>query len=133
MNAEKYFVWLLSTNAGVSALATGGVFSEVAPQRAQPDPFIVLEQVSREDDMALDGVTGTRRVMIEVSCWSTKRGTSNTLARAVFDALADHSGGAEGLDVQSISPGSESWDFDPDTKLYATSREWEVWVSGAED
>lgn len=131
VNVEQYIVRTLSADPSVAALAGARVFSELAPQD-ETKPHVVIGQSSREDDVAMDGPTGVGRVMVEVTCWASRRRDSSALARAVRAVLSSHSGGAEGLDVQGCFPGSESWDFDAERKLYATSREWEVWASGAE-
>jgi hypothetical protein len=127
----KYLRRVLVADAGVAALAADRVYTEVLPQ-SPVVPAVVFTEVSGDEDVALDGPTGTRARRLQVDSWAKTRAEATSLALAVRGALAGHDGAAAGLVVESVFLVTERWDFDSETALYRTSQDYEVWTSGAE-
>lgn len=129
MTLGKYLRTVLTGDAGVAALAADRVYTEVLPQ-AGVVPAVVFTEVSGDDDVALDGPTGTSARRVQVDSWGKSRADATALGLAVRGALSGHAGAAAGLDVQCCFLVAERWDFDAETALYRTSQDFDVWLAG---
>jgi uncharacterized protein DUF3168 len=125
----QYLRVLLATDAGVAARAADRVYTEVLPQ-APAVPAVVFTEVAGDDDVALDGPTGSSSRRVQIDSWAKTRAEATALGLAVKAALADHAGAAAGLSVEGVFLLSERWDFDAETSLYRTSQDFEIWTSG---
>lgn len=121
----------LTSDATVAALASERVYSEVAPSDLR-HPFLVYDVLGDEPDVSMSGSAGPRSVTIEVTAWAPQREHARALGAAAFAVLADYSGGAAGLAIDSVISGSERWDYDATTRLHMATRDYELWVSGVE-
>ena len=129
MNLGPYLRMLLTADAGVAALVGDRVFTEVLPQ-APTVPAVVFAQVAGDEDVALDGPTGVGSRRVQIDAWAKSRAEATALALAVRAALAGHSGAAAGFEVHGVFLLTERWDFEPETSLYRTSQDYEVWTHG---
>jgi len=129
MNLGSYLRLILTQDPAVAALAGDRVYSEVLPQ-APKTPAVVFAVVSADEDVSLDGPTGVRRASLAVDSWAEKRADASALGIAVKRVLSGHSGAAAGFEVQSCFFVTERWAFDPESALYRTSQDYEVWSSG---
>jgi hypothetical protein len=120
---------LLTADAGVAARAGDRVYTEVLPQ-AGVVPAVVFTEVAGDDDLALDGPTGTSSRRVQVDSWAKTRAEATALGLAVKAALVGHVGAAAGLSVEGAFLLSERWDFDTETALYRTSQDFEIWTAG---
>ena len=107
------------------------MYSEVLPQNGAV-PALVFNEVAGDNDVDLDGPTGVGSRRVQVDAWAETRAEATAVALAARAALDGHSGGAEGLDVQSIFHMTQRWGFDAQTKLFRTSQDYEVWTGGVE-
>ena len=129
MTLGQYLRALLTTDAGVAARAADRVYTEVLPQ-APVVPAVVFTEVAGDDDVALDGPTGTSSRRVQIDSWAKTRAEATALGLAVKAVLANHAGAAAGLVVEGAFLLSERWDFDAETALYRTSQDFEIWMSG---
>ena len=129
MTLGQYLRLLLTSDAGVAALAAERVYTEVLPQ-GPAVPAVVFTEVAGDDDLALDGPTGTSTRRVQVDSWARTRAEATALGLAVKTALAGHVGAAAGLEAQGTFLLAERWDFDAETSLYRTSQDFEVWTAG---
>lgn len=129
MNLGPYLRMLLTTDVGVAALVGNRVFTEVLPQ-APTVPAVVFTEVAGDEDVALDGPTGVGSRRVQIDAWAKTRAEATALAVAVRTALAGHSGAAAGFEVHGVFLLTERWDFEPETSLYRTSQDYEVWTGG---
>lgn len=131
MTLGRYLRLVLTSDAGVAALAGDRVFTEVLPQ-ASAVPAVVFTEVAGDDDVALDGPTGASSRRVQIDSWAKTRAEATALGVAVKASLASHVGAAAGFSVEGAFLLSERWDFDAETSLYRTSQDFEIWTSGAE-
>ena len=131
MTLGKYLRLLLTSDAGVAPLVGDRVYTEVLPQ-AGGVPALVFTEVSGDDDVALDGPTGTRSRRVQVDAWAATREASSSLGLAAKAALAGHAGAAAGFALEGVFLLTERWDFDTESRLYRTSQDYEIWTAGAE-
>ena len=131
MTLGKYLRLVLVNDAGVAALAADRVYTEVLPQ-SPVVPAVVFTEVASDEDVALDGPTGTRSRRLQIDAWATTRAEATSLGLAVRQVLSGHVGAAAGLDVQGAFLLAERWDFDSETALYRTSQDYDVWTGGVE-
>jgi hypothetical protein len=127
----KYLRLVLTSDAGVAALAADRVYTEVLPQ-GPVVPAVVFTEVAGDEDVALDGPTGARSRRVQIDAWAKTRAEATSLGLAAKAALSGHAGAAAGLDLQGVFLLAERWDFDAETSLYRTSQDYEVWTSGVE-
>jgi len=127
----RYLRMVLTGDAGVAALAADRVYTEVLPQ-SPTVPAVVFTEVAGDEDYALDGPTGASSRRVQIDSWAKTRAEATALGLAVKGALAGHAGAAAGLDVQGVFFLTERWDFDPETALYRTSQDYEIWTAGVE-
>jgi len=131
MTLGKYLRLLLTSDAGVAALAADRVYTEVLPQ-GPAVPALVFTEVAGDEDVALDGPTGTRSRRVQVDAWAATREEATSLGLAAKAALSGHAGAAAGLEVEGVFLLAERWNYDAETRLYRTSQDYEIWTSGAE-
>jgi len=131
MTLGQYLRMTLVQDPGVAALAADRVYSDFLPQ-APETPAVVFDLVSADEDQALSGPTGVRRVSVVVDSWAKKRGDATALGLAVRRALSGHSGAAAGFEIQAAFLVAERWAFESDADLYRTTQDFEVWASGEE-
>ncbi len=129
MTLGKYLRLLLTSDAGVAALAGSRVYTEVLPQ-SPTVPAAVFTEVAGGDDYALDGPTGAGSRRVQVDAWAKTRAEATELALALQAVLSGHTGAAGGLEVEGVFLLNERWDFDPTTGLYRTGQDYEVWIGG---
>ena len=129
MTLGKYLRLLVTTDAGVAALAADRVYTEVLPQ-SPALPAVVFTEVAGGEDYALDGPTGAGTRRVQVDAWAKTRAEATALGAALSAALSGHDGAAGGLVVEGVFLLDERWDFDPATGLYRTGQDYEVWVAG---
>ena len=129
MTLGIYLRMVLTQDPSVAALAGDRVYSDVLPQ-APKTPAVVITEVSADEDVSLDGPTGVQRTSLAVDSWAEKRADATALGLAVKKTLSGHSGAAGGFEVQSCFFVTERWAFEPETGLYRTSQDYEVWSSG---
>ena len=78
----QYLRRVLLQDPGVAGLTSGRIYSEILPQ-APETPAVVFDVVSADEDVALDGPTGVRRVSLVVDSWARKRADATALGHAV--------------------------------------------------
>jgi hypothetical protein len=127
----KYLRMLLTSDADVAALAADRVYTEVLPQ-SPVVPAVVFTEVAGGDDVALDGTTGASSRRVQVDAWAATREETTLLALAAKTALAGHVGAAAGLSVEGVFFLTERWDYDAETRLYRTSADFEIWMTGCD-
>ncbi len=131
MNLAQYLVVTLGQAAPLRALVDTRVWSQVLPQNPKL-PAVVLTIVSGDSDDALDGPSGVRRRRVQIDCWGESRKSADDVGRAVQATLNDHAGGAQGFEIQGVFLLTETWDFDPETKRFSVSYDFEFVTSGDE-
>ncbi|WP_370286955.1 DUF3168 domain-containing protein [Pseudooceanicola nanhaiensis] len=89
---EQAFRDILTGDAAVAALATGGVNWGAHPQ-GQPLPAVVLFLVSGAGGHTLDGPNRLFEGRVQIDCYAQDYGTAKRLSRAVIAALDGHAGG----------------------------------------
>ncbi len=126
MTLGQYLRMLLTSDAGVAAIAADRVYTEVLPQ-APVLPAVVFTVGAGGDDVALDGPTGASSRRVQIDTWAATRAEATALALAVKAALVGHAGAAAGLDVQGVFFLTERWDYDAESQLFRTNGDFEVW------
>jgi hypothetical protein len=100
-----------------------------APLRAYPDvmpdnpvfPLVTFMIVAGEDDMHLDGDSGTARRLVQVDAWGrTRLGVEAIIATAKAQMLAASNFTVARVDVSGAPR------FEPDSRLYRESLEFSI-------
>lgn len=129
MTLGEYLRLHLTADPAVSAQVVKRVWSELLPQR--PDlPALTFTVVSGDRDVTLDGWHGVAAQRVEVSSWASTRAAASALAAAVLAAMGGHRGAAGGFEVQGVVLLMESWDYEPETKLYRVLQDYEIHTAG---
>jgi len=131
MTLGKYLRLVLTSDAGVAALAADRVYTEVLPQ-SPTVPALVFTEVAGDEDVALDGPTGTRSRRVQVDAWAATRAEATSLGLAARATLSGHTGAAAGFEVEGVFLLAERWNYDSETRLYRTSQDYEIWTTGSE-
>lgn len=129
MTLGEYLRLHLTQDSGVAALAAARVYTETMPQRPET-PAVTFSLISGDRDVALDGWHGVAAQRVEISSWATTRAAATSLGQAVLAAMAGHRGAAGGFEVQGVVLLMESWDYEPETKLYRVLQDYEVHTAG---
>lgn len=88
---EEEFRALLQANAAISAIASHINFG--AHPQGQPLPAIVLNTVSYQEAMTLDGPNGLTDSRVQVDCYANGYGPAKQLSRAVLALCHGYRGG----------------------------------------
>lgn len=89
---EEEFRALLKGAPSVAAIVAGRVNFGTHPQ-GQPLPGIVLNTVSDQQDVDLDGPVGVGAARVQVDCYAADYGAAKWLGRAVLAVLNGYAGG----------------------------------------
>ncbi len=126
---------VLGADPVVVAAAIGGIQTPPIQQITTPStqlPVITVQRISGAESVHQDG-TGTSSTRIQVDCWSQKYRDSRELARKCRAALngfprAGQLGlqGGERLFLIAQIEGSDSNDYDPETKLHRATADFRV-------
>lgn len=96
-------------------------YPDVAPE-SSPLPRIVYQQVGGESiNYTEDTQPAEDRGRVQVACWAQTRAAASTLARQVEQAIRQASG------MQARPLGARVSMHEPDTGLYGTNQDFEVW------
>ncbi len=119
MKPEKVIFTLLGADAGVAALASHRLYSEVAPQ-GTAKPFIVLGLIGDKPDYPIDATPGTDpwTGRVQVTCFGATSESSKGLAEAAMTACYKKSGIIGGVQVIAVlvdTRGASHYDMDVDT------------------
>lgn len=129
MTLGEYLRLVLTQAPGVAALVRDRVFSETLPQRPTM-PAVTFTLVSGDRDITIDGWHGAMAQRVQVDAWADSRAGATTLGAAVLEVLAGHSGAAGGFEVMGVALVLERWDYEPETKLWRVTQDFEVHVAG---
>lgn len=126
MTLGEYLRLVLAGDAGVAGAAATRIYTEVLPQGTLAGPSVVFTVFGGDDDLALEGRTGPWLRNVQIDSWAATRKASSALAALVLAALAPHTGGAQGFELEAFILTNERWDFDAETELYRTVQDYEV-------
>ena len=129
MTLGAYIRLVLTQDAAVAALAGDRVWSDLLPQKPAL-PAAVLSLVSGDRDVTLEGWHGVAAQRVQIDAWATTRAQAVALGQAILAVMAGHAGAAGGLEVQGSVLVLERWDYEPDTKLFRVTQDFEVHVAG---
>lgn len=132
MRAEKIVAALLTSDAGIAALAADRIYGGVAPEQV-PSPLVVYLKRSAEHDetLAPDGDGALVRAVIDVLCVAPTYPELKALGEAVRVALAWRQGEIAGEQCAGITILDEGADqYDPDLREHAQL--WSFSVSHSE-
>jgi len=104
----------LRAESTISALVGTRVYPFHAPQTAAL-PYIVVEQISSEENVALDGTGGLRFVTFDIDCKADRATESRTLGKTVREFLDDYSGAAGNETIDAVLMNSENTEYEPPT------------------
>lgn len=127
MKAGKALYSILTSDAGVAAIAGTKVFPEMAEQNAAP-PYVVYNLRSNEPSDVQRGPSALDTAMVEVSCYANSYATAIDLGDAVRTAIDRVGGTYNGVNVQSIQYMTEVMDFDEMRRTYRVVADYHVRV-----
>ena len=105
---------LLRAEATISALVGTKVFGFHVPEEFGP-PFVVIEQISSDEMLALDGTYGMRMIEVDIDCKAERSVTSTEISRVVRAYLQDYSGTAGDHNIDAVLLRSERTQYEPPT------------------
>jgi len=107
-------VSLLTGESTISAIVGSRVYISKAPQNASL-PYIVITQMSSNENQTIDGTTGLRFVDFDIDCKAERSVTSETLGKTVRTFIDDYTGAAGADTVNAVLINDESTQFEPPT------------------
>lgn len=126
MSFESDFRTLLLADGTIAGIVSARVYPDIFPQGAT-FPGIVYQRISGVRDYTLAGPDGLCVARMQVTCWSTTRAASKSLAEAVRKCLAGYSGTMTSTVVQFVRQLDEIDGFESDPELYRTDADYEVY------
>lgn len=117
---EGDFLALLRADANVTALAGNRINFGEHPQ-GEPHPAIVLQTISSETDMHMNGSGGLETARVQVDCIADTYRDAKYLARAVNDAIHFYRGGGFFLINQIAARDSRETGSNEAERLFRTS------------
>jgi len=90
------------------------VFGFHVPEEFGP-PFVVIEQISSDEMLALDGTYGMRMIEVDIDCKAERSVTSTEISRVVRAYLQDYSGTAGDHNIDAVLLRSERTQYEPPT------------------
>jgi len=117
-------VSLLTGESTISAIVGSRVYVSKAPQSAVL-PYIIITQMSSNENQTIDGSTGLRFVDFDIDCKADRSVESETLGNAVRTFIDDYTGTAGSETVKAVLLNDESTQYEPptdgsDTGIYTT-------------
>jgi hypothetical protein len=125
MLAGKAIYYLLSNNAGLSALVGTRVFPEIAEQNTAL-PYVVYTIRSNEPSDTQRGPSELDTASIEVNCFADTYQTAIAISVAVRAAIDRAKGTYSGVNVQSIQYLSEVMGFDEMRRVYFVTADYQA-------
>lgn len=116
---ESQLFTVLSTDAGVIALAGSRIFPMRRPQNMLTTPAIVYQRVATAPDVHLQGESGLDEVRVQCSCWSSTYAGAKALAAAVRAAV-------NASNLVAITE-MEVDDYDISTEEYRVILDFRIW------
>lgn len=115
---------LLRGESTISALVGTRVYPYHAPQTAAL-PYIVVTQLTSEENVAMDGTGGLRFVTFDIDCKADRATESRTLSKTVRTFIDDYSGTAGNETIDAVLMNDESTQYEPpsdgsDRGIYTT-------------
>lgn len=115
---------LLTGESTISAIVGSRVYVSKAPQSAVL-PYIIITQMSSNENQTIDGSTGLRFVDFDIDCKADRSVESETLGNAVRTFIDDYTGTAGSETVKAVLLNDESTQYEPptdgsDTGIYTT-------------
>lgn len=116
---ESELFTVLSTDAGVIALAGARIFPMRRPPNTLTTPAIVYQRVSTAPDVHLQGDSGLDAVRVQCSCWSSTYAGAKALSAAVRAAV--------NASALAAITEMEVDDFDTSTEEYRVILDFRFW------
>lgn len=107
-----------------AALASGGVYTDQAPDSALAD-YIVFTCVGGDAQNTLSSGLSIRNQRYQFDCWSSRRTMADSICEALITLMMAQTGLAANFSALPI--GEPQKDFDSDTKLYRTLIDFSLW------
>ena len=106
-------VALLSTEATITAICGTRVYVTKAPQKAV-FPYVIITQMSSEENASLDGATGKLRfITFDIDCKSKTSVQAESLGNAVRTFIQDYTGAAGNFTIGAVIMNDESDSYEP--------------------
>jgi len=106
-------VALLSTEATITAICGTRVYVTKAPQKAV-FPYVIITQMSSEENASLDGATGKLRfITFDIDCKSKTSVQAESLGNAVRTFIQDYIGAAGNFTIGAVIMNDESDSYEP--------------------
>jgi len=106
-------VALLSTEATITAICGTRVYVTKAPQKAV-FPYVIITQMSSEENASLDGATGKLRfITFDIDCKSKTSVQAESLGNAVRTFIQDYTGAAGNFTIGAVIMNNESDSYEP--------------------
>ena len=115
---------LLTGESTISAIVGSRVYVSKAEQSAVL-PYIIITQMSSNENQTIDGSTGLRFVDFDIDCKADRSVESETLGNAVRTFIDDYTGAAGSETIGAVLLNDESTQYEPptdgsDTGIYTT-------------
>ena len=95
---ETALYYILSENAGVSALAGDRIYPVYMPQSCTM-PAIAYQEIASTREYVMSGAIGMVSARYQINCWDDDYAGARDLADAVRIALEDYSGVISGVSI----------------------------------
>lgn len=128
MLVEEAIYSILSTDPGVTALASTRAYPVVAPQKS-PAPYLVYNKSGRGRQELFCGTDNTLSTRMQIDCYATTYLESVNLAAAVESALNRYRGvlGSPAVNILTAYLTNEFDLSEIEPGLYRQSQDWEIW------
>ena len=134
---EQGLYELITTDSGITSLATGGVYWMLAPKGAAV-PYIILSRVATGDTYDMAGATGLRDGLFQVDCYASGAGNvgyyqARAMAVAVRELLESYKGTLPDTDSTIVDAvfTEKDWDmpYEEGAKgfVYRALLEFRIW------
>jgi len=102
---------LLRNASTVSSIAGGRVHANKAPQNSAL-PYIIVTQISSEENQTLDGSVGVRAVDFDIDCKAERSVTANNLGNAVRIYIQNYTGTAGTETIKAVNLNDQSSQYE---------------------
>jgi len=125
---EKAIIYLLEQDATFGGLAGDYIYAFGGVPDNTPNPYAVVQRISRPRVHAMGSDPGLCSPRFQVSAWSNASyDEARKVADAVIGAIQDYSGTAKSTTIHRIFFEGDRDDYDPDTKEHGVLMDFIVW------
>ena len=125
MSAGKVFYFLLSTDAGISALVGTNIYPDAAPQ-GTANPCIIYQDTTSAPTNTKDGSSTLDVFRFQLDCYAGSRKAAGELNEAIRTALDRQSGTIQSVEVDKIIYESESAFYDPESVSFRVMSDYRI-------